>query len=220
MKQTIARLYKYRDALYKLKRLGLTKVFSDNLSDTVGVTSSQVRKDLLLYGAQGKKKAGYQIDSLLEMLNQTLSKNQVQNVIVVGAGHIGMALSNYQGFLDDGIHILAVFEKDLTKIDRSAKTPVLPLEELKGFVQEKQVRVGIIAVPGTAAQEVLNALALAGIQGALNFANTRLTLPHKEFVLNYVDVGLELETVIYSVNLLNKEQGNAKTDGGDFSGQA
>lgn len=215
MNQAIARLYKYRDALYKLKRLGFTKVFSDNLSDTVGVTASQVRKDLLIYGALGKKKAGYQIDSLLEMLNEALSKNQIQNVIVVGAGHIGMALSNYQGFLEDGIHILAVFEKDPAKINREAKVPVLPLEEMKGFVQEKQVRVGIIAVPGTAAQEVLNAMAEAGIQGALNFANTRLVLPRHDFVLNYVDVGLELETVIYSVNLLNKERKSAEANNGE-----
>lgn len=206
MKQVIIRLYRYRDALYKLKRLGFTKIFSENLSDSVGVTASQVRKDLHSFGTLGKKKGGYQIDALLAVLNEALGKNQVQNVIIVGAGHIGMALSNYKGFQEEGIKICAIFDKDPARIQPEALIPVLPVSQMRALIQEQKIRVAIIAVPDQAAQEVLDVLAEAGIQGVLNFANVRLSVPREDFVLNDVDVALELETVIYSTNASAKER--------------
>lgn len=213
MKQMVIRLYRYRDALYKLKRLGFTKIFSENLSDSVGVTASQVRKDLQSFGTLGNKKGGYQIDVLLTILNEALGKNQIQTVIIVGAGHIGMALSNYKGFQEEGIKISAIFDKDAERVQPDALIPILPVSEMKTFIQHHKIRVAIIAVPDQAAQDVLDTLVEAGVQGVLNFANVRLSIPKDDFILNHVDVALELESVIYSTNAMNKDREASAREG-------
>lgn len=200
----ISRLHRYRDALYRLKHLGFEKVFSDNLADAVGVTASQVRKDLLVLGHAGNKRGGYKADDLIVKLNNILGKNKPQNVIVVGAGNIGCALMNYRGFEKEGIHIVAAFDSDESKSDRKAKIPVYPIGELKNYVRKHRIKVGIIAVPDNAAQDILDLMVSAGIRGALNFAPIRLKVP-ESFVIYNVNVGLRLETVIYFVNAAEKK---------------
>ena len=200
--KTIARLHGYRNSLFRLKHLGFVKVFSENLADAVGVTSSQVRKDLSLFGPSGNKRGGYLVDDLIPKLNQILGKDTPQNIIVVGAGNIGNALIHYPGFQREGIRIVAAFDQDQAKINRDAAVPVLPLSELKEFVGRQYIKVGVIAVPDTAAQQVLDELVAAGIKGILNFAPIRLNAPDG-IIINHVNVGVELETVIYFVNVAN-----------------
>lgn len=200
-KKVVERLHGYRNALYRLKHMGLVKVFSDNLADAVDVTSSQVRKDLSLLGPSGNKRGGYFIDDLILKLNEILGKDKTQDIIVVGAGNIGTALMNYPGFQREGIKIVAAFDRDPGKIKRDGAVPVLPLEELKDFVSQHHIKVGIIAVPDTVAQQVFNEMVAVGIKGILNFAPMRLNTP-ENFVINNVNVGIELETVIYFVNAL------------------
>lgn len=202
-RKALARLHNYRNALYRLKHLGFVRVFSDNLADAVGVTSSQVRKDLSLFGPSGNKRGGYFIDDLSTKLNGILGKDKPQDIIVVGAGNIGTALMSYPGFKREGIKIVAAFDLDPAKINREATVPILPFAELKDFVARNQIQVGIIAVPDTSAQQVLEDMRSAGIKGVLNFAPIRLNAP-ENFVINHVNVGVELETVIYFVCALDR----------------
>jgi len=208
-KECIARLYKYRNALYRFRYMGLVRVFSDNLADSVGVTASQVRKDLTVLGPLGNKKGGYVVEQLISRLNDSLGKNTPQKVVVVGAGNIGSALLHYRGFANENIHIVAVFDTDSAKINRKARVPILPLEELKDFVAANDIKVGVIAVPETAAQNVLNLMVEAGIRGALNFAPIRLNAP-EDFVMNNVHLQLELETVSYFVSAFSRIAENRK----------
>lgn len=205
-KNCIIRLSRYKNALYRLKEMGFVKLFSDNLADAVDVTDSQVRKDFSLFGISGNKKGGYLIDALLEKMNSILGKDQLQKVIVVGAGHIGGALLNYKGFEKEGIKITAGFDIDTARQNRSATVPVLPLEELKEYVKTGAIRIGIIAVPDIAAQSVADFMFAAGIKGILNFAPIRLKVP-ADCVVNNMNVELELENVIYFVNVANKTKG-------------
>ena len=205
-KNCIIRLSRYKNALYRLRALGFVKVFSDNLADAVGVLPSQVRKDFSLFGISGNKKGGYQIDQLIEKLNNILGKEQVQKVVVVGLGNIGTALMKYKGFEKEGLKIAACFDIDQSKFQREALIPVLPLEELKGFVGEHAIRIGVIAVPDIAAQTVFDEMLAAGIKGVLNFAPIRLRAP-QDIVVNNVNVELELENVIYFVNAIEKTKG-------------
>ncbi|MFA5088253.1 MAG: redox-sensing transcriptional repressor Rex [Candidatus Omnitrophota bacterium] len=202
-KKSIARLYRYRNALYRLRYMGLHKFFSDNLADAVGVTASQVRKDLAIFGPLGNKRGGYLVDDLINKLNEILGKDKPQNIIIVGYGNIGMALKHYKGFEREGINIVAVFDNDPSKINREDSVPVLPLEELKDFVEKNKITVGVMAVPDVAAQQVVDIMCSGGIKGILNFAPIRLDIP-EGFVINNVNVGVELETVIYFVNALEK----------------
>lgn len=202
-KNCIIRLSRYKNALYRLRTLGFVKVFSDNLADAIGVLPSQVRKDFSLFGISGNKRGGYQIDILIEKLNSILGKEQTQEVVIVGLGNIGSALMKYKGFEKEGIKISACFDIDPIKYHREAEIPVLPLEEMKDFVRNKQIKIGVIAVPDIAAQSVLDMMLSCGIKGVLNFAPLRLRAPG-ETVVNNVNLELELENVIYFVNALEK----------------
>jgi len=204
-KQCVTRLYKYRDALQRLKTLGFLKIFSDDLADAISVTSAQVRKDFSLFGISGNKRGGYLIDSLLTQLNYLLGKDKINEVVLVGAGHIGRALMHYDGFEKEHIIIKAAFDIDPLKYGQETKIPIFPLEELAPFIKKNSIRIAIIAVPYFAAQQIVDALISAGIRGVLNFAPVTLKVPEDFFVDN-VDVRLELETVTYFANALNKNK--------------
>jgi len=204
-KQSVVRLSRYKNSLNRLKSLGFVKVFSDNIADAVGVTSSQVRKDFSLFGIAGNKRGGYNIDEILERLSSILGTSEVQNVILVGAGHLGSSLIKYKGFEKAGIKIAAAFDINPSLAAPAAAVPILPLDSLGDFVAEHQTRIGIIAVPDTAAQQVLELMTAAGIRGVLNFAPIRLR-GSSDCVINYVNVESEMENLIYFVNVLKHEQ--------------
>lgn len=204
-KNCILRLSKYKTALARLKSFGFVKVFSDNLADAAGVTASQVRKDFSLFDLTGNKRGGYIIDEIIEKLNNILGKNQVQKVIVVGAGNIGRALMRYRGFEKEGIKIEACFENDPSKLKPKAEIPVLNADQLKEFVKANKIKIAILAVPDAAAQEAWEGLKEAGIKGVLNFAPIRLQ-GEGDLVVNNVNLELELENVIYFVNAMSKSK--------------
>ena len=201
-KNCILRLSRYKNAIGRLKSLGFVKVFSDNLGDAVGVTSAQVRKDFSLFGISGKKRGGYNIDDLLAQLNKILGKNEIQKTIIAGAGSLGSALLKYQGFEKEGIKIAAGFDIDPAKFSKKGLVPILPLDDMRGFIRSNEVRIGIISVPDIAAQQVLDIMSASGIKGVLNFAPIRLRAP-QDCIITYVNLELELENLIYFVNVKN-----------------
>jgi redox-sensing transcriptional repressor len=202
-KNCIIRLSRYKNALYRLRQLGFVKVFSDNLADAIGVLPSQVRKDFSIFGISGNRRGGYQIDALIEKINTILGKERIQKVIVVGAGNIGTALLKYKGFEKEGIKIVACFEIDPSKFNKDTDIPVYPIEEMGAFVKKEVVKIGVIAVPDIAAQAALDLMTSVGIKGILNFAPIRLRAS-QEVVVNNVNLGVELENVIYFVNAVEK----------------
>jgi redox-sensing transcriptional repressor len=204
-KKCITRLSRYRKALLRLKDLGFVRVFSDTLGEAVGSTAAQVRKDFSLFGITGNKKGGYQVDILLEKLQNILGKDKDQKVIVVGAGNIGTALMQYKGFERERIKVVAGFDIDSAKINKRSKIHILPIDELSSYVKKHDVQIGIIAVPDYAAQQVCEMMLSAGIKGILNFAPIRLR-GSEEAIVNNVHLQIELENVIYFVNALNKNK--------------
>ncbi|MBN2831259.1 MAG: redox-sensing transcriptional repressor Rex [Candidatus Omnitrophica bacterium] len=202
-KNCIIRLSRYKNALYRLQALGFVKFFSDNLADAVGVTAAVVRKDFSVFGISGNKKGGYQIETLLEKLNSILGKDRLQKVVVIGAGHIGSALMRYRGFEKEGIKIAAGFDIDPSKVNRSSPVPILPLEEIKGFIKSHGIKIAVLTVPDIAAQEVVDIISASGIKGVLNFAPLRLKSP-EGCIINNVNLEIELENLIYFVNVMEK----------------
>src|SRR5690606_37944384 len=101
--ERISRLLNYKNLLLPLKGVGFVKVFSDNIADAFGVSSSLIRRDFASFNITGNQKGGYVIDSVLKQINEVLGKNEVQKVIIVGVGRIGEALINYEGFRKEGI---------------------------------------------------------------------------------------------------------------------
>ncbi|HPN73266.1 MAG TPA: redox-sensing transcriptional repressor Rex, partial [Candidatus Omnitrophota bacterium] len=154
LERTITRICGYKNALHRLKKLGFVRVFSDNIADAVGVTPSQVRKDFSMFAISGNRRGGYSIDELIERISYILGKDRICNVVVVGAGNIGLALMKYGGFEKENVTIKAAFDIDPAKFSDRAGIPVLPLSELADFVKKENVKVGVIAVPDIAAQHV------------------------------------------------------------------
>lgn len=200
----ILRLSRYKNSLLKFKRLGLMRVFSENLADAVGVTAAQVRKDFSIFGIRGNRRGGYQVDQLIMQIRKILGKDKVHNFILVGTGNLGKALLRYPGFEKSGIQILASFDIDSTKMESEINIPTLPLEELEEYINKNKIKFGIICVPDFAAQQVCQIIVKAGIKGILNFAPIRLKVP-EDCVIRNINLETELENIIYFVNAANKE---------------
>jgi len=198
----IIRLSRYKNALNRLRALNFVRVFSDNLADAAGVTAAQVRKDFSLFGITGNRRGGYKVDELSEQLHRILGKDQLQEFVIVGVGNIGRALLHYRGMEKSGIRIAAGFDIDPAKYNREENPPVLPLEDLVEFVKSRGLRLGVIAVPDYAAQQVLEIMLAAGIKGVLNFAPICVKAP-AGCVVNNINLETELENLIYFVNASN-----------------
>jgi len=201
----ILRLSRYKNSLLKFKRLGLMRVFSENLADAVGVTAAQVRKDFSIFGIRGNRRGGYQVDQLIMQIRKILGKDKVHNFILIGTGNLGRALLRYPGFEKSGIKILASFDIDSTKMESETNIPTLPLEELEEYINKNKIKFGIICVPDFSAQQVCQIMVKAGIKGILNFAPIRLKVP-EDCVIRNINLETELENIIYFVNAASKEE--------------
>jgi len=198
-KDTVFRLSSYKNTLYRLKALGMNKVYSDNIADTLGISSSLVRKDFHTFGISGQQKGGYSIDRVLETILHILGKNKEQYVVIIGAGRIGQALMHYRGFEKDNITIKAAFDTDAQKINPDSAIPVFPAGELMTYVSKNNIRIAILAVPEHAAFDAAEKCRSAGIVGILNFTPANLRqIP--EVCINNVNIEHELENLVYCVH--------------------
>jgi redox-sensing transcriptional repressor len=202
-RKCIIRLSRYKNALKRLKALGFVKVFSGNLADAAGVTSSQVRKDFSLFGITGNRRGGYKVDELITRIREILGKNELQKVVIVGVGNIGTALMRYKGFEAGGIKVIAAFDIDPTRYTKTGEVPILPLDDFRDFIKEHDVKIGILAVPDVAAHHVSEIMISAGIKGILNFAPIQLRVAD-DVVISNINLEVELENLIYFVNAQDK----------------
>lgn len=199
----VQRLSKYRNVLYKLKGLGFVKVFSDNLGDALEISPALVRKDFSQFNLTGNKRGGYRIDDLLEKLNRLLGKDKPHKIVIVGCGKIGQALMNYHGFAREGIQVVAGFDVDPAILNPTAKTPIYDTKELKAFVKREGIKIAIMAVPDSAAAQVLDLLHACDLKGVLNFAPLQLKRTEKCIIRN-INIGMEIENLFYFLRFSGK----------------
>lgn len=194
------RMLNYRNILLKLKNLGIIKVFSDNIADATGLSSSQVRKDFIVLDIKGNKKGGYQIDYLIDKLESILGCNREDKVIIAGYGNIGKAIIAYKHFSIDNFNVVAAFDIDKDLINTQSEVPIYPIDHLEDFISKNNIRVGIIAVPENAATEIYERMCKAGIKGVLNFARVFLR-ETEETIVKTINIELQIENLIYLVNI-------------------
>lgn len=198
-RKAVYRLSLYYRALQRLKANAVETVSSAALSKAAGVKPTQLRKDLAYFGQLGTRGLGYSVSHLTQTLMEALGTARLQPVVLIGAGHLGSALVRYRGFEKEGFEIVAAFDADADRArDVVLGLPVLPMGDLREFVREKQVKLAILTVPATVAQEVSNELVDCGIQAILNFAPTILQVPDG-VVVNNVDLAIELENLSYFI---------------------
>jgi redox-sensing transcriptional repressor len=206
VKNSLKRIFLYRACLVRLKLMGVEKVYSYTLSDETGVTSDQVRKDFSEFGITGNKRGGYEIDDLLEKMEKIFHRNKDHNLVLIGMGNLGNALSKYSKFVQRNMNIVATFDIDPFKQKVRSEIPVYPLSRLNEIIERFKVKVAILAVPEISAQELTDELVRAGIKGIINFAPVLLKVP-PDVIVNNVNLCDELESVIYHVHNQMKSEG-------------
>jgi redox-sensing transcriptional repressor len=171
---TVARLPRYLRCLSDMAHTSST-CSSDELADEAGVTAAQVRKDLSYLGSHGTRGVGYDIPELRGLVRNVLGMATDHPVVIIGAGNLGSALTNYKGFESWGFDIVGLLDVDETKIGQPVDgLTVESISHLERIVDERGVEIGIIATPPSAAQPVADRLSRAGIRSILNLAPTVL----------------------------------------------
>jgi redox-sensing transcriptional repressor len=196
-RKTIYRLSIYLRCLARLHENGIGTVSSEALAKAAGVKPTQLRKDLAYFGTFGTRGLGYDVTDLFKKISEELGTSRLQPVILIGVGHLGLALISYRGFEKEGFEIVAAFDADpRRKRDKEIKQPIYGMDELPEFVTKQNVKMAILTVPAAVAQEVANQLIDAGITGILNFSPIVLSVP-EEVMVNNVNLAIELENLSY-----------------------
>ena len=196
-RKTVYRLSIYLRCLARLRENSIGTVSSEALAKAAGVKPTQLRKDLAYFGTFGTRGLGYDVADLSQKIAEELGTSRLQPVILVGAGHLGLALLSYRGFEKEGFEIVAAFDANPgRRRDKKIKQPIFGMDVLPKFVPENGVKMAILTVPAAVAQEVANALVRAGITGILNFAPIVLSVP-EEVMVNNVNLAIELENLSY-----------------------
>jgi redox-sensing transcriptional repressor len=173
-----ARLSRYLQVLTQAKKMGKERISSQEISDYTNINATQIRRDLSAFGKFGKRGVGYNIDSLLSEIRKIVRTQGQHNIALVGAGRLGEAIASSPIFAEHGMNIAAVFDTDAAKVGRTVgNVPVSGYEALPGAVQEKNIIVGVMAVPADAAQKVADDLVAAGVKIIFNYSEALLDVP-------------------------------------------
>ena len=195
---TTARLSVYLRCLTYLESVQQRTVSSHELAERFHLNSAQIRKDLACFGEFGTRGVGYDVTHLRQTIIRTLGLDRRRNVLVIGAGNLGMALADYRGFNSEGFRILAMLDIDPEKFGRVSRSgvPVVPWDQMETLVREQNVEIAIIAVNAEAAQAVHDAVVAAGVRAVLNFAPVQIRLG-EGVKLKSVDLRINLESLSY-----------------------
>jgi len=196
---TVTRLSIYSRFLERLDRNGVTTVSSGEIAEGVGVSPAQVRKDLAYFGEFGTRGVGYNVKDLLKYTLKILGLDQPWSLAIFGAGNLGFALCTYRGFNIRSFHIAGVFDNDPTRIGKKiGNLEVQPLDKFPEIVKSENIRIGVIAVPVSAAQEVADLMVKNGLEAILNFAPVALNVPDHIEIRN-VDLSVKLEILTFNL---------------------
>ena len=170
---------------------------SHELGKRLGISSAQIRKDLSHFGEFGKQGTGYHINYLIEQLQHILHLNQEWEVALVGAGYLGHAIANYNGFQHRGFRITLLFDNDPDKIGQKMNDLfVQDVSELEETIQKHQTKIAILVVPAPVAQEITERLIGAGIESILSYAPIHLNVPPHVHV-SYSDPVIQMQQMAY-----------------------
>lgn len=204
----ISRLPRYFRYLGELKDEGVERISSHELSVLMAVTASQIRQDLNHFGGFGQQGYGYNVSHLYEEIGIILGLNQKHKLVVIGAGHLGQALSNYVNFEKRGFHIKGIFDCNPDLIGMKIRdVAVKPMNELEEFVINNDIDIAVLTIPKTGAVEVANKLVTYGIKAIWNFAHVDLNLPENVIVEN-VHLSESLMRLSYNLNVFQNKTDN------------
>ena len=193
----VARLPQYLRSLQRMAREGRQVTSSQELAERLGISAAQIRKDLSQFGEFGKQGTGYHIPFLTEQLQKILHVNHDWDMVVVGAGGIGSAIARYKGFNNRGFIVRNIFDNDPEVIgSRIGEFIVQDYGRMVDTIRSKGIKLAMIAVPTTIAQDVTDKLVEAGIRAILNYAPISINVPQGVLV-QYIDPSIHLQRMTY-----------------------
>lgn len=194
-KQTMQRFPQYLNFLKQ--REPLSNVSATIIAQALDLNDVQVRKDLASVSSRGRPRIGYITKELIYDIEQFLGYDNTQNAVIVGVGNLGRALLSYDGFAKQGLDIVAAFDMDNRKVGEMINgKQVIDIDKMEELCRRMNVRLGIITVPATSAQEVCDKLVSAGVLGIWNFSPVHLNVPDNVLVQN--------ENMAFSLAMLSK----------------
>lgn len=193
----IGRLPIYLRALQRLSDQGIQNTSSQELGEMIGISAAQIRKDISQFGEFGKQGTGYSIPFLIERLQSILKVNRVWDVIIVGMGDMGHALARYNGFVNRGFHVTMLFDNDPKKVGQKlGDLEIYSTNTIAEKVKQNKIKVAMLTVPASAAQEVTDQLVKAGVKAILNYAPIHLNVP-KDVHVQHIDPATHLQRMTF-----------------------
>jgi redox-sensing transcriptional repressor len=173
-----ARLSRYLQVLTQARKMGKERISSQEISDYTNINATQIRRDLSAFGKFGKRGVGYSVDGLLAEIRRILRTQGQHNIALVGAGRLGEAIASSPIFAEHGINIAAILDTDPEKVGRRVGN--VAVEDYGGLaeaVREKNIVVGVLAVPADNAQQAADDLVDAGVRIIFNYSEALLDVP-------------------------------------------
>ena len=196
----IKRMPKYYRYLGELVKNDVDRISSKELGEKIGFTASQIRQDLNNFGDFGQQGYGYNVNELHNQIGTILGVGKEYNAVLIGAGNIGQAIANYSRFTDIGLGITAIFDANPKLVGmRIRDVEIKDIDELKEYLEENNIDMGILCVPRINAQRVCDFLVNGGVKGIWNFAPIDLHVPETVKVEN-VHLSESLLTLVYQMN--------------------
>ncbi|MEY4566057.1 MAG: Redox-sensing transcriptional repressor Rex [Planctomycetota bacterium] len=194
------RLGIYLRELERLEKNKISTINSRQLGDNLGLSDSQIRRDLAIFGQFGRRGVGYSVRELAQSIREILGINQDWGVILIGVGNLGRALAGYRGFAKNGYRLIAAFDNNPAVVgSKLAEARVHHIDSLEKVIPTLNVQLAILAVPADSAQALAIRLSKCGIQGILNFAPVTLKTVQQDVTCVDVDLALELQRLVFAV---------------------
>ena len=175
-KATLGRLPYYLQHLKTVFKNNDEYISSTSIAKSLSLGEVQVRKDLNAVSGAGKPKIGYEVEELIKSIEKVLGYDNLTNAVLVGAGQLGKALLNYEGFEEFGVRIMAGFDIEAKK-QTSNQKQILPMEEFSKFCKENNIKIGIISVNKESSQQICDLMIENGISAIWNFSPVKLNVP-------------------------------------------
>lgn len=206
-KAVIKRLPRYYRYLGELLGAGVERISSNELSERMSVTASQIRQDLNNFGGFGQQGYGYNVQYLYDEIGAILGLKEVHNMIIVGAGNLGQALANYVNFENRGFKLVGLFDQNPELAGKKIRgIEIRPMNEIPEFLKSTKVEIATLTIPKHAVEEVADMLVANGIRALWNFAHVDLNLRvPKNVMVESVHLSDSLMTLSYKLTSYERE---------------
>lgn len=195
----IKRLPRYYRYLGDYLKSGVTRISSAKLSEKMGVTASQIRQDFNYFGGFGQQGYGYNVEYLYNEIAELLGLKDGYRAVIIGAGHLGLALANHASFEKRGFSITALFDSDEEKVGKTVNSkPILHIEGIEDYIKQNGISIAILAIPKSEVGALAEKLVEYGVKGLWNFSSAEIKLS-KPVAVENVHMSDSLMTLSYKI---------------------